>query len=93
MSDNEQRFWELVEQQIENANQGIDLGEPTLVGDAMLYAAARFNAYLAAAASSERKEFKEELEQTKTLLMEQFETMLNANLEDYLENYKLYLEQ
>lgn len=91
MSDNEQQFWDLVEEQIEGANRNAESYDPAQVSDAMLYAAARFSAYLAAASSTERKEFKDELADTKALLMAQFETMLDANLEDYLENYKTFL--
>lgn len=91
MGDNEQQFWDLAEELINNANDKSAAQDPALVSDAMLYAAARFSAYVAAASSTERKAFKEELGDIKALLMEQFETMLDANLDDYLENYKTYL--
>ena len=91
MSDNEQQFWDLVDEQIGSANEKTETQEPSLVGDAMLYAAARFNVYLTAASATERKEFKDGLGETKAMLMAQFETMLDANLEDYLENYKVFL--
>lgn len=91
MGDTEQQFWDLVEGLIDNANDKASEGDADLVSDAMLYAAARFGAYVAAVTSAGRKEFKEEVGEIKTLLMEQFETMLDANLDDYLENYKIYL--
>src|SRR5690606_6610128 len=93
MSDTEQQFWDLVEELIGNANEKSAHQDPALTSDAMLYAAARFGAYAAAIATAERKEFKEELGDIKALLMQQFETMLDANLDDYLENYKIYLER
>ena len=91
MNDTEQQFWPLVEEWIDTANQRASLQEPALVSDALLYAAARFNAHTVAAASTSRVEFKAELGDIKALLMEQFEVMLDANLDDYLENYKIYL--
>lgn len=93
MSDTEQQFWNLVENLVENANQQAAEHGPAVVSDALLYAAARYNAYTAAVSTTERKEFKDELADIKTLLMEQFETMLDANLDDYLENYKVYLDR
>lgn len=93
MSDTEQPFWNLVENLVESANQQATEHGPAVVSDALLYAAARFNAYTAAVNTAERKEFKDELADIKTLLMEQFEAMLDANLDDYLENYKIYLER
>jgi len=93
MSDTEQQFWDLVEELIGNANQKSATQDQALISDAMLYAAARFNTYTAAASTAERKGFKEELADIKALLMEQFETMLDANLNDYLENYKIYLDR
>ena len=91
MSDTEQQFWDLVEELIGNANDKAESLTPGLVSDAMLYAAARFGAHAAAVDTSERKDFKDELASVKALLMEQYEAMLDANLEDYLENYKIYL--
>lgn len=93
MSDREEQFWNLVEGVLDHANRQASAYGPALVSDALLYAAARFNAYTAAVNTDERKEFKEELADIKSLLMEQFEMMLDDNLADYLENYKVYLER
>ena len=93
MSDREEQFWNLVEGVLDHANRQASACGPALVSDALLYAAARFNAYAAAVNTDERKEFKEELADIKSLLMEQFEMMLDDNLADYLENYKVYLER
>ncbi len=93
MSDTEQQFWDLAEDLIANANQKADQADTVLVSDAMLYAAARFAVYTSAAGTEERKQFKEEQDEIKTMLMEQFEAMLDSNLADYLENYKIYMKQ
>ncbi len=93
MSDTEQQFWDLAEDLIANANQKTEQADTVLVSDGMLYAAARFATYTAAAGTEERKQFKEEQGEIKAMLMEQFETMLDSNLADYLENYKIYMKQ
>lgn len=93
MSDTEQQFWDLAEEMLGSANQKAEAQDPALISDAMLYAAARFGAYAAAITFAERKDFKEELGEVKAMLMEQFETMLDSNLDDYLENYKIYLNR
>ncbi len=79
MSDAEQQFWDLAEELIGNANQKTEQVDTVLVSDAMLYAAARFAVYTAAAGTQERKQFKEEQGEIKTKLLEQFETMLDSN--------------
>jgi flagellar biosynthesis/type III secretory pathway protein FliH len=93
MSDTEQQFWDLTEELIETANQKAAEQDTAMISDAMLYAAARFGAYASAVATAERKEFKEDQAEIKAMLMEQFEAMLDANLADYLENYKVYLDR
>jgi hypothetical protein len=92
MSNSEEQFWDLAEEMIGSANQKTSDADTVLVSDALLYAAARFAAYTAAAGTEERKQFKEEQGEIKDMLMQQFETMLDSNLADYLENYKIYMK-
>lgn len=91
MSNSDDRFWELAEGFIASANELCDNAERGEVTDALMYAASRFGAYLAAVSVESRKQFKEEQADIKALLLEQFELMLQSNLDDYLEHYKLYI--
>ncbi len=92
-SDEQQQFWNLVDQLLEQANQLGDSHNSAMVSDALLYAAARFNAYTMAAGAEDRKSFKEEQGEMFEDLVSQFKTMLGANMDDYLENYKIYMRE
>lgn len=91
MSDTEERFWTMAEDFIARANDLCETAERGEVTDALMYAASRFGAYLAAMSVESRKQFKEEQGEIKALLLEQFDLMLQSNLDDYLENYKIYI--
>ena len=93
MSNREDRFWELAEQLIASANQLAEDADHTEVCDALLYAAARYASYVSAESCGDRKSFKEEFENIRSMLLEQFTHMLSSNLDDYLENYKIYIEK
>lgn len=86
-------LWGYIDQLIEDANQKteeLDIGE---VGNALLYAAARFNAFMVAASCETRNDFKEDRADSQKFLMDQFRQMLLNHLDDYEENFKVYLRQ
>ena len=92
MSDqNETAYWNFVDQCIQNANDACDHADPSLVGAALLHAAARFNAFVVASSSIDRKEYIEEMESSLQYLTGRYREMLRDNLEDYRENYKIYV--
>lgn len=90
--DNDQEFWNLAEQFIEQANSALENSDPGKIGAAMLYAATRFNAFVVASASVDRKEFMEDMDETMDYLSKQFRHMLGDNLRDFKENYKVYIK-
>ena len=57
------QFWDLVDVFIERANAACDDADPGLVSAALLNAAARFNAFVVASSSIDRKEYIDEIEQ------------------------------
>ncbi|WP_027329934.1 DUF3144 domain-containing protein [Marinimicrobium agarilyticum] len=88
----EETFWNLVDQFIEQANNAVDqAGDPALVSAALLQACSRFNAFVVAAASLDRKEYTEEMPSALSFLSDQFREQLEADLEDYREHYKVYI--
>jgi hypothetical protein len=90
-STEETQFWDLVDQFIEQANHACEQLEPGAVSAALLNAAARFNAFVVACASVDRHEFIEEIEPAQQHLTERYRELLRDNLEDYRENYKIYI--
>jgi len=83
-------FWDLVDKFVDLANDETDQQHAGTVNDAFLYAAARFSAHIVAVSSEDRKAFKEDKDEALNHVTDQFRTMLEDNLEDYQENFKIY---
>ena len=81
---NEKVFWDLVDKFVDVANEETDQQHAGTVNDALLYAAARFSAHIVAVSSEDRKAFKEDKEDVLNHVTDQFRTMLEDNLEDYV---------
>lgn len=84
-------FWNLVDHFIEQANSACDEADPSMVSAALLHATARFNAFVVAASSLDRKEYTEEIESARNYLTDRYRQQLSQELEDYRENYKVYV--
>lgn len=87
----EQQFWDLVDKFIRHANDACDDADPGVVSAALLNAAARFNAFVVATASIDRKEYIEEMDSSLNYLSGRYREFLRENLEDYRENFKVYI--
>lgn len=84
-------FWNLVDTFIEHANDACEDQDPSMVSAALLNAAARFNAFVVAASSIDRKEYIDEVDASLSYLTGRYRDFLRENLEDYKENYKVYV--
>lgn len=84
-------FWELVDHFIEQANQSCDQVDPGIVSAALLNAAARFNAFVVANESLDKKEYAEEVESALNFLTGRYRETLREHLDDYRENYVKYI--
>ncbi len=84
-------FWGLVDQFIEKANQACDQADPGIVSAAMLNAVARFNAFIVANESLDKKEFAEEVDSALNYLTGRYRELLREHLDDYRENYAQYI--
>src|SRR5690554_5961444 len=87
----EKQFWDLVDKFIQQANDDCDKIDPGMVSAALLNAAARFNAFVVASSSLDRKEYIEEIESSLNYLTGRYRDLLRENLEDYREHYKVYI--
>ena len=87
----EKIFWDLVDAFIEKANAACDDADPGVVSAALLNAAARFNAFVVASSSIDRKEYIEEIESAQKYLTGRYHELVRDNLDDYRENYKVYI--
>lgn len=87
----EGQFWDLVDSFIEQANNACDEADPGMVSAALLNAAARFNAFVVASSSLDRKEFIDEIESAQKYLTGRYAELVRDNLDDYRDNYKVYI--
>jgi len=90
-SNDDQAFWDLVDEFISNANLACENLDPSVVSAALLQATARFNAFVVAASSLDRKEFIEEIDPAISYLGGRYREHLRDHLQDYRENYKVYI--
>ena len=84
-------FWDLADAFIQKANDACEDADPGIVSAALLNAAARFNAFVVATSSIDRKEYIDEIESSEKYLTNRYREILRENLEDYRENYKVYV--
>lgn len=87
----ENQFWDLVDSFINQANTACEELDPGIVSAALLNAAARFNAFVVASSSLDRKEFIEEIDSAQNYLTGRYRDLVRDNLDDYRENYKVYV--
>jgi selenophosphate synthetase-related protein len=85
------QFWDLVDEFIEKANAACDNADPGLVSAALLNASARFNAFVVASSSIDRKEYIDEIESAQKYLTGRYAELVRDNLDDYRDNYKVYI--
>ena len=88
---NAEQFWKLADSFINLANQHYESDGDGKIGYAMLYAAARFNAFIVATTAGDKKDLAEETEQATEFFTEQYRKMFAENIEDYLENFDKYV--
>ena len=90
MKDNEldKHFWERADQFINLANEQSQEVNPGEVSSSLLYAAARFNAFIAASTARNIDELKKNKEEAIRYFSNQYYEMFVENIEDWIENYE-----
>lgn len=84
-------YWGIVQSFVEQANQNLSDHDLGVVSDALMEAAARFSAFYAASSSETRKDLKQDKDDTIHDFGGEFKRKLSENLDDYIENYKVYM--
>lgn len=93
LSTEETHFWEAVDAFIDTANRASEEIDPGIISSAMLYAAARFNAFYVASYAESRKDFLEDSEDIVRHYSQEFEKLFQENMADYGENYKILMKE
>jgi len=86
------KFYERADAQIALANGQITKEiHPGLVSNSLMFGASRFNAWVAAAGFSNGEDMKKEKKEILDYFSSQYRLMLEENLDNYAENYELYM--
>jgi Protein of unknown function (DUF3144) len=86
------RFYDRADEHIRLANEQINNVESRgKVSASMMYAAARFNAWVSATGFSSEAEMRERRELRIDFLCDQYRKMLRENYDDYIENFDEYM--
>lgn len=100
MSDNQsdqakaEAIYDLADSLLERVNQATDDQlDPGDAHQALMFAAARYGAFIVAASSESKEDFQQDKLDARNFYMDQFRQMLNQNMDDYLDNYSDYLEE
>ena len=93
MKDNEldKDFLNRADQFINLANEQSQEVTPGEVSSSLLYAAARFNAFIAAATAKNIDELKKNKEEAIRYFSNQYYEMFVENIEDWIENYEKHI--
>jgi hypothetical protein len=84
-------FWDRADDVIHLANEQCESVQRSKVSASLLYAAARFNAFIVAGNVSSAEEMKQDKEEAVQYFVEQYRKMLVENLDDYIENFSKYV--
>lgn len=87
----ENLFWQLVEEFINKANDACEQLDPNLVSAAMMNATARFNAFVVAHESLDKNEYMEEVDSALNYLTNRYRELAKEHLADYSEHYAEYI--
>ena len=80
-------FWDMADSFIQLANTHLDKEKPSRVSASALFAAARFNAFVIAAATESKAQLIAEKESAIAYFMNQYESMLRENLDEHMARY------
>jgi hypothetical protein len=84
-------FWARANALINSANSQCDSAHPNEVSASMLYAAARFNAFIVAHSTGNAQDMQLQRDRALDYLTDQFRQMMATNLDDFIENFDGYM--
>ncbi|MEZ6197878.1 MAG: DUF3144 domain-containing protein [Planctomycetota bacterium] len=93
MSDEtEDVFYERADAHIELANRQIGEGDAGEVGASMMFALARFDAWLSAGGFETAEQMKASREESLEFFVSEYRAMLEEHYDDYIENFSEYMD-
>ena len=92
-TEKDKQFWERADEIIALANTQCDKTANAQVSTSLMFATARFNAFLAASTSKDLNQFKVEKEEAIKYFTQQYAKALTENMDEYIKNYESNLNQ
>lgn len=86
-------FWARADAVIQLANGQAATVANSKVSASLLYAAARFNAFVLADRSASAEQMKADKEEAIRYLTEEYRKMLSQNVDEYIDNFHTYLQR
>ncbi len=95
MSDDkpDKEFWDRADEIIDLANRQCESASNGKVSTSLLYAAARFNAFIVASSAKDPEELKNDKERAVKYFAEQYKKMLVENIDEHIKNYETNIEE
>lgn len=87
------KFYERADAHIHLSNEHLDGAPPSMVNASMIYATARFNAWLSASGFRSGEAMKAKRDETVEYFVAGYRQMLEANLDEYATNFDAYMKQ
>ncbi len=84
-------FYDRADEIIALVNEQADSTTNSKVSASLMFAAARFNAFIAASMSKDFDDFKEHREDAIEYFTDQYEINFIDNIDDYIKNYEKYI--
>jgi hypothetical protein len=91
-TDVDAEFWQRADAHIHLANAQCDKIGAGKVSASLLYAAARFNAFIVASQAEDDKALRAQRQRAVEYFVGQYRKMFEENIDDYISNYKKYIE-
>lgn len=93
MNDDDKKFYQRADAHIKSANEQLsEANNPAEISGAMMYGTARFNAWLSASGWDNAEEMKKAKAETMSYFLNQYQEMLEHNIDDYIENFDSYMD-
>jgi hypothetical protein len=89
----DQSYWDRADEIIHLANEQCNHEMNGKVSSSLLFATARFNAFIIASSAKNVEEMKNDKEEAIKYFTEQYKKMLIENIDDYIQNFEQNIEQ
>lgn len=86
--DSDTEFWTRADEIIGLANKQCDSSDNGQVSSSLLFAAARFNAFIGASTAQDIEALKADKDKIIAYFSEQYTKMLTENISEYIDNYE-----